>query len=438
MSDPVGAIRRLSAGAGECVSNPVRAIRRLLPGAAAREVLSRPAIRTAGRKAGLAAVATGVSAAAWWGGPAGRRYRPEQVRRILAIRLDPLGDLLLTRPALAALRLRFPTARLDLLALPYTAPIGRLFPEIDACYAFDVHQLRPSGSLLNARNHAELRRLIGSLRAGEYDLAIAFCGQVASFFAWASGARWRIGFAGEAARHTLTTAVPGRRYLIRRHEAEYGLTLAAAAGSTVRAPFTPIPIPPEVDRRWAAEIPEWWSAGRPRVVLHPGASNGWAKRWTPEGFAELARFLSADRGARVAVTGSAGEASLTADIAALAGPGPIDLAGRLDLTGLAAALARADVVVCGDSGPLHLATQLGRPVVGIYGPSDPVVYGPFEGPREVVRLDLPCSPCYDATAPAICPLVHHRCMRDLPCDAVAAAVDRLLDARGPVAAEALA
>ncbi|HEX2172466.1 MAG TPA: hypothetical protein VHL09_08470, partial [Dehalococcoidia bacterium] len=89
-----------------------------------KALIRRPAVRRTGRQAGLAAVATTVSAAAWWGGPATGRYRPEKVRRILAIRLDPLGDLLLTRPALAALRFRFPTARIDLLALPYTAPIG--------------------------------------------------------------------------------------------------------------------------------------------------------------------------------------------------------------------------------------------------------------------------------------------------------------------------
>ena len=85
----------------------------------------------------------------------------------------------------------------------------------------------------------------------------------------------------------------------------------------------------------------------------------------------------------------------------------------------------------GDSGPLHLATQLGRSVVGIYGPSDPALSGPFEGMAEVVCLDLPCSPCYDATRPAICPLGHHRCMKELPLDLVAAAADRRLSSAAP-------
>lgn len=379
-----------------------------------------------GRQAGLAMVSAAVSLAARLTRSPAESYQPDRVQRILAIRLDPLGDLLLTRPALAALRARFPMARIDLLALPYTAPIGRLFPEVDAVLDFDVHQLRPSGHPFDRRQYGQLASLIGALRANHYDLALSFCGKVASFFTWASGARWRIGLAGEAAQHTLTDPVPGRRYRWRRHEATYALSLAAAAGAASRPPFRPIPIPAALDARWAAELPEWWTAGPPRVVLHPGASNGWAKRWTPDGFGALARHLSDVLGARVAVTGSAGEADLTGSIARLGGPGVRDLAGRLDLTGLAALLARADLVVSGDSGPLHLATQLGRPVVGIYGPSDPALSGPFEGDFEVIRLDLPCSPCYDATSPAICPLVHHRCMRDLSPDQVIDRVARRL------------
>ena len=388
-------------------------------------------LKEAGRWLGLESVSALVSAAAFVTHQSSHitgaeAYCPDRVERILAIRLDPLGDLLLTRPALAALRHRFPEARMDLLALPYTAPIGRLFPEIDDCLAYDVHQLRPSGHLLRRQNYVDLVALIRDLRARRYDLAISFCGRVASFFAWASGARWRFGLAGEAAAYTLTNPLPGRRYDRRHHEAAYCLDLAAAAGATDRPPFRPVSVPPDLAEQWLARVPEWTAPGRPKVVLHPGASNGWAKKWTPEGFAGLARHLVERSEAVVAVTGSAGEASLTQFVAGAGGSAVLDLAGRLDLRGLATVIAGADLVVSGDSGPLHLATQLGRPVVGIYGPSDPGLSGPFEGKAEVVRLDLPCSPCYDATRPAICPLDHHRCMKELPVAVVAAAAERRL------------
>lgn len=387
-------------------------------------------LREAGRRAGLVAVSALVSgAAAVRSGPR-EPYRPEDVRRILAIRLDPLGDLLLTRPALAAVRAKFPEAQLDLLALPFAALVGRLFPELDACYAYDVHQLRPSGNLLNRQNYTDLARLLATLRGREYDVALSFCGRVSSFFAWASGARWRFGLRGEAAANTLTHAVPGRRYHRRRHEAEYCLAVAAAAGANERPPFRPIQLPDGITRPLGERFPEWFGATGQRIVIHPGASNGWAKRWTPEGFGAVARQLVSQRGALVALTGSRGEADLTSEIASAVGAGVINLAGQVTLPELAGVMAAADLVISGDSGPLHLATQLGRPVVGIYGPSDPALSGPFSGQYDVVRLDLPCSPCYNATAPAICPLGHHRCMRDLaPAGVIAAAERRLAPAR---------
>lgn len=387
-------------------------------------------LREAGRRAGLAAVSALVSGAAAVRPIPHESYRPEDVRRILAIRLDPLGDLLLTRPALAAVRAKFPEAEIDLLALPFAAPVGRLFPEVDDCFAYDVHQLRPSGTLLNRQNYADLARLVATLRERQYDVALSFCGRVSSFFAWGSGARWRFGLRGEAAANTLTHAVPGRRYHRPRHEAEYCLAVSSAAGATERPHFQPIQVPDHITRPLAERFPDWFEATGPRIVIHPGASNGWAKRWTPEGFGAVARHFVTERGLLVALTGSRGEADLTDQIASLAGTRLLDLAGQVSLEELAGILASADLVMSGDSGPLHLATQLGRPVVGIYGPSDPALSGPFGGAFEVVRLDLPCSPCYKATAPAICPLGHHRCMRDLaPAGVISATERRLAPAR---------
>jgi len=159
---------------------------------------------------------------------------------------------------------------------------------------------------------------------------------------------------------------------------------------------------------------------RPLVVIHPGTSAfGRLKRWDPEYFAAVGARLSATHGARIAVSGTPGEEHLVAPILSALGttsqrlpPGPIAT--------LAAQLAAADLVVAADSFPLHLANALGTPVVGLYGPKDPAVNGPFYDRSRVVRSEVACSPC----TLRLC--ADRLCMRALTVDAVVDAATALL------------
>jgi ADP-heptose:LPS heptosyltransferase len=148
--------------------------------------------------------------------------------------------------------------------------------------------------------------------------------------------------------------------------------------------------------------------------------------------------LAADLGLTLVIAGGASERALAQGILDIVAAPAANLAGRTSLEDLICLLAEAEVVVAGDTGPLHLAAALGTPVVGIYGPTDPANTGPLSERAEVVRLGVACSPCYDLRTPADCKLPDRStiCMTDLAPPRVFAAVTRVLG-RAPAAARML-
>lgn len=145
----------------------------------------------------------------------------------------------------------------------------------------------------------------------------------------------------------------------------------------------------------------------PTLVLCPGAEFGPAKRWPAGHFAIVARHYLAI-GWRVWLVGSARDAPVTAAIAVLA-PGAVDLAGRTDLGQACDLIAAADRVISNDSGLMHVAAAFGRPLVALYGSSDPGFTPPLSDRARVLSLGLPCSPCFKRE----CPLGHLKCLNDL-------------------------
>jgi lipopolysaccharide heptosyltransferase II len=341
---------------------------------------------------------------------------PASVRRILVIRLDLLGDLVFAAPTIAALRAAYPDAHLTLLTLPYTQPLAALIPGVDRTLALDVNRYRrPAGW----RHLGEAVALVRTLRAARLDLCLALHGRPAGALALLSGARYRVGYAAHAYPFAFNVAVPGQRYDRPRHETEYCLDLAREVGGD--APRAPRLLAPAESYRVPGLAPH-----ERYLVVHPGASNGSAKRWPAAAWGRLARDAARTLGVRVVLTGGEAERALVGEVAAGAGAA-VPLVGT-SLLDLAAVLAGAEALVSGDTGPLHLAAALGRPVVGVYGPTDPAQTGPLGARAVVVRRPVPCGPCYDLRAPAECKLPDraHVCMRDLPPDAVLDALLRLL------------
>ena len=357
----------------------------------------------------------------------GQRLVPQEVKRILVIRLDLLGDVLLSMPAVRALRQSYPQASIDMLVLPYTAPLLAHYSYFDRIYTFDLNLLRPSGDMWNPAHYLALLRLLHDLRVRRYDLAVTLFGLWGSLIAFLSGARLRVGYRGEGFPLMHNLALPGRRYQERKHEVEYVLALARASGARVEdSRLDLIPLPEavaKVDRLLAEEgvLPE-----EGLVAIHPGAKNGSAKRWLPERWGRLADRLASEFGVRIVLTGTAAEEELVARVVSAMRERAVVLAGRTSIPELVALLARCQLVLCGDSAPLHLAVALGVPVVAIHGPTDPLLSGPWGPKATVVRRPLPCSPCYDLRDIADCPRDRPVCMEEITVQEVFEAAQRYL------------
>lgn len=345
------------------------------------------------------------------------------MRRILVTRVDLLGDVVLSLPAVRALRRAYPDAQIHMLVLGATAPILAADPDVDRVLTFDPYFWRTPTALLRRATWRAARGFLRTLRAARYDLALSVSGDIASILVRLSGARRRIGYAAEAYPFMLTDPVRGGRYRIRKHEVRYVQALAQAAGGIV-APgdeLLSLSVAPEAERHISALLRrERLRLGRhgPLVAIHPGARNGQAKRWPPASIAALADRLARELDALVVLTGAPSEKSLAEAVLAHTTAPLANLVGRTSVPELAALLAASDLLVTGDSGPLHIACALRTPVVALHGPTDPAISGPTAPDAIVLRRDLWCAPCYDASATAECRFHNPVCMKSIAPDTV--------------------
>lgn len=319
----------------------------------------------------------------------------------LVVRLPPwLGDVVLAAPGLAALRRALPTAHLAVAVRPGLEGLAALLPGVDATVSL------PAG-----RGAGAVRGAARALAAGRFDAALLLPrGARAALEAFLARIPVRVGFGAPFQRLLLTHPVEGWRPWRTAHRTRW-FALPARAFGAAPAPEAPLPplVVPAASRASARRLlgalgrrPE-----RALVVLEPGAAYGPAKCWPPERFGDLARRLLA-RGVDVLTTGTGAARDLEQDIALRAGGGLLRGAGRTpDLAVLAGCLAQAALVVTNDTGPMHLASALGTPVLALFGATDPAVSGPAgPGPRRILLAPTPCSPCFLRT----CPIPGHPCL----------------------------
>ena len=362
--------------------------------------------------------------------------RAETVRRILVVRVDLLGDVVLSLPAVRLLARAYPGAQIDMLVQKSTAAILEGQPGIHRVLAYDPHIWRRPSSYLWPPNWQGAIGVFRTMRAANYDLAVSISGDMGSILTRISGATRRYGYAKEAYPYFLTHPLPGGRYLTHKHEVQYVLALAEAAAGIPASPQDAAPtlllVPAAVDHAEQVLRRARQALGRsgPVVALHGGARNGQAKRWPTGHFAELAERLIRDFDALVVLTGAGNEAPLAEAIAAKCRYPLLNLVGRTSLPQLAAILAAGELVISGDSGPMHVAGAVGTPVISLHGPTDPELSGPVSERGLVLRRALWCSPCYDASATAECPFGNPVCMKELKVDTVLAAARRMLRRTG--------
>ncbi len=353
------------------------------------------------------------------------------VHRILVIRLDLLGDVLNSMPAVEALRERYPSARITMLTLPYTATIPRRFDCVDQVLELDTNSIRSVRNLLRPKTVTAFLCTIGHLRRERFDLCVSLYGRMASLFAFASGAHRRIGYRQEAYPFMFTDPVQGGRFDRRRHEIRWNLELVAAAGAKGSLRTAVLRAGDDAIACMETRLATLGVHSADVVIgIHGGAVNGNAKRWPGSHWAALADTMIERHGFKVILTGSESERCISDTIVARMEHRPVVLTGETTVDELLAVLARCDLVISGDSGPLHLAVALGRPTVSIYGPTDPALYGPAPRPGQpamVIRKGLKCSPCYTLRAIAECPHGQPSCMIDLTVNQVVLAALEVLE-----------
>ena len=348
--------------------------------------------------------------------------RARAMTRVVVRAPNWLGDIVMALPAIAAVRAAHPEA---FLAIAAPAPF------VDACAALPgvdgVVPLRGSG-LRAIGAHA------AALAEGRFDLAILFTNSFASALAASrAGIAERWGYRRDWRGRLLTRAVPprpGRGAAAEApgpagpHHSAYYLRLAAALGMPpAAAPAALVPPPGGVTRAAELLVDAKIGAGDPLVGFAPGAAYGSAKRWPPERVAAAVAGVTR-LGARAVLVGAAGDAEIVRAIQSALDPAVrasvVDLVGRTDVAALMAILARCAVVVANDSGAMHVASAVGRPVVAIFGPTDERATAPM-GPHTLVRRDVFCRPCLLRACP-----IDHRCLRRIDAADVVEAVARHL------------
>jgi lipopolysaccharide heptosyltransferase II len=332
------------------------------------------------------------------------------VRKILIVAPNWIGDALLAQPLLARLRRRHPGVLIDALAPRWTAPVLRRMPEIgeviDAAFAHGDLKL------------AERWRLGRNLQARAYDQAIVlpntFKSALIPFFA---GIPLRTGFTGEL-RYGLLNRVHRLDEKALPLMAERYAQLAEEPGSPPARPLAEVGLRVDPANLAAALERLGLARGKPVVAFCPGAEYGPAKRWPARYFAELAAKLAA-RGRAIWLFGSNKDREIGEEIARLASGAAVNLCGRTDLATAIDLLSLAEVVVSNDSGLMHVAAAVGRPVVALYGSSSPEHTPPLSKIARVVSIGIHCSPCYARE----CPLGHFKCMIDLTPERVLREID---------------
>jgi lipopolysaccharide heptosyltransferase I len=331
--------------------------------------------------------------------------------RILLVKPSALGDVVHTIPLLSKLRTRFPAAQIDWFITPENAELVRYHPALSGVVLFDRRKLAGFGRSWTATT--ELVQLLRELRRNRYELVIDLHGQMRSaLVTLATGAPVRIGFDRPVRRTRTESAHHKLRNLPRRGWA------GAREGSWIAYSHR-IPIPTldihAIDRHfWLIPIlglddapPDlriYLSAKAEMDVerlleqhglqqfgaLVPGTI--WeTKHWYPERFAQVGRWLK-QQGLDVVLLGTRRDRTRCQMVAKLC-PGAIDFSGQTTPAEFAAIVKRSGICVTNDSGSMHLAVALERPVVSVFGPTNPVHIGPYGRPEAVVRAAVHCSPC---------------------------------------------
>jgi lipopolysaccharide heptosyltransferase II len=318
------------------------------------------------------------------------------VMRILIRVPNWIGDAVLARPAIDSVAASFPQAELWLSATEWVKDLfssdGKIAGLVPPPPSNGVHSVREAAR---------------KLKSGSFDIGILLTNSFGSALLLSlAGIPERWGYASDGRALLLTKAVRNTNRDSARHQVHYYLDLVAGLGLKAGSPALRLTATDEEKNAARKHLEEaGLNPGQPLLILSPGAGYGPAKRWPASRFAALASLFRERKNASVVIIGSASESWIAAEISSSLNKKPLVLTGKTTLPELKGLISLARLFISNDSGPMHLANAMGIPVVGIFGPTDPAVTGPFEQPAAVVKKDVPCWPCFYRKCP-----YDHRCM----------------------------
>ncbi len=336
-------------------------------------------------------------------------------KKILFVRTDRIGDVLVSTPALRALRKAYPDAWISMMVAPIAEQAVELNPDINEVLVYDKR----------AALWDQLE-FLKTLRSRGFDLAvIAHCTNTVNWLVFLAGIPERIGFARRAG-YLLTIPLANVKILGQKHEADHLLDLVALVGAKPAGRQPVLAFSTEDDAFAQTMLRKMGvSAKRPVVAVHAGSSSP-SKCWPKEYFAQLLARLVQRDGMQVILVGGTSEMELSQSLIPKGSESRVvDFTGILNLRELAAMLSRCALLVSNDSGPVHIAVAVGTPTVAIFGRNRPGLgpqsWGPL-GKRDIVlQKDVGCTVCLaDACT------IQFKCLTELSVDEVTQAVFRLI------------
>jgi lipopolysaccharide heptosyltransferase II len=345
-------------------------------------------------------------------------------RNILCVRLDSLGDVLMTTPAIRALKQSVPKRKITLLTSPAGAAVAPLIPEIDKFIVYEAPWMKATAPRASSQPDLHMTEL---LRENRFDAAVIFTVYSqnpipSAMLCYLADIPLRLAHCRENTYQLLTDWVretePEQTI---RHEVRRQLDLVASVGCKTDDERLSLQVFGNAHRHTAALLDE---LGLDRlqswVVIHPGSTAA-SRRYSPDKFAAVAHAL-VERGQQIVFTGEEHERPLVDYIRRQMHARSISLVGRLVLAELAAVIHQAPLLIANNTGPVHIAAAVGTPVVDLYALTNPQ-HTPWLVPSRVLSHDVDCKFCYRS----ICPQQHHHCLDLIEPDIVVQASLELLD-----------
>lgn len=349
----------------------------------------------------------------------------EPADNVLCVRLDSIGDVLMTTPAMRALKESRPGRRITLLTSPAGAEAAALVPEIDEVIAYSAPWLKATAP---RRDGSAEYALAERLRERGFDAAAIFTVYSqnplpSAFLCHLAGIPLRLAHCHENPYQLLTDWVPDPEPAHGvRHEVQRQLDLVAAIGCSTADERLSLRVSPGAhDSVFDLLIALGLDLSRPWALLHPGSTAA-SRRYPSVLYAEAAGRLVTELGWQVVFSGDGSEQELVDYIRVGMSAPSLSVAGRLNLEDLAATIALAPVLITNNTGPAHIAAALGTPVVDLYALTNPQ-HTPWRVASRVLYHDVPCKYCYKS----VCPEGHHNCLRLVPPATVVNAARELAD-----------